>query len=116
MPPSKTLYILRHAKAEPAAANQDDHESGLNERRTLAGLGMGKYFVRQLIMPDNVLCSTAERAFRTWAYVQEAYKQPPSVEYSERLYLASANETVTLLSATDENIRQLMIVGHNPGL
>jgi len=38
------------------------------------------------------------------------------MEYTEKLYLASDNELLNLISETPENVGSLMIVGHNPGL
>lgn len=116
MADKKTLYILRHAKAETGRPSQDDHQRGLNERGIEACDIMGKYMVRHGIVPDRVLCSTAERAYNTWARVQEAYKESPPVEYSEQLYLASANEVLKHVAHTPENVKSLMVVGHNPGL
>ena len=75
-----------------------------------------KYLVRHGIQPDLVLCSTAERASQTWGHVEEAFKVVPPVEYSERLYLASANEIISQLADIPDGVQRLMIVGHNPGL
>ncbi len=62
----KTLYILRHAKTETGNAAQEDHERAINERGIEAARLMGKYLARHGILPDQVLCSTAERATQTW--------------------------------------------------
>jgi len=113
---AKILYILRHAKAEAGTSYQDDHERPLMERGIEAAENMGKYFVRHSIMPDRVLCSTAERASATWEHVREAYKIVPQLEYSEKAYLASCNELFLLLAQTREEVGSLMLVGHNPGL
>ena len=69
MPAKKTLTLLRHAKAEAGTATQDDHQRGLMERGMEAAEAMGKHMLRHGIMPDKVLCSTAERAVKTWEYL-----------------------------------------------
>ena len=112
----KTLYILRHAKAEAGNATQGDHERMLAERGVDAADHMGKYLVRRSIVPELVLCSTAQRASQTWEHVQQAYKVAPPLEYSERAYLASPNELLFLISQIPESVSSLLIVGHNPGL
>lgn len=111
----KTLYILRHAKAETGASYQDDHQRGLTERGVEAATLMGKYMLRHSITPERVLCSTAERACATWQHVQAVFKEKLPVEYSERLYLSSANETLNLIASTPEEVGSLLVVGHNPG-
>lgn len=112
----KTLYILRHAKAEAGSVTRDDHQRTLTDRGLAAAETMGKYMMRHGIQPDKILCSTAERAMTTWERVQEAYKKPPPVEYSEKLYLASANEILRIVAETPEATTQVLLVGHNPGL
>lgn len=112
----KTLYILRHAKAETGSASQDDHQRTLNERGIEACDIMGKYMFRHHIQPDRVLCSTAERTSETWTRLQPSFKQPPALEYSEQLYLASANEILKVIAQVPDTVGSLMIVGHNPGL
>jgi phosphohistidine phosphatase len=112
----KTLYILRHAKAETGAAGQEDHTRALIKRGGEAAEHMGKYMAGQGIAPDLVLCSTATRARQTWAQAEKAYKKTPQVEYIDKLYLASANEIINLLAAVPESVHSLLVVGHNPGL
>lgn len=112
----KTLYILRHAKAETGAPSQDDHQRFLNERGIEACEIMGKFMVRQHIEPDRVICSTAERTSETWARIAEHFKSPPPLEYSEKLYLASGNEILGVIAQTPEEVTRLLVVGHNPGL
>src|SRR4051812_24081928 len=62
----KTLYILRHAKTEPAASGQDDHKRQLMPRGREDARAIGRYLVRQGIRPKRVVCSTATRCRETW--------------------------------------------------
>lgn len=112
----KTLIILRHAKAESGAGGQDDHARHINARGLQAAGIIGTYLKQKAIKPDLVVCSGAVRARETWAGVQQAYGAPLSVEYNEKLYLASANETLKQLSSLPETVKQVLVVGHNPGL
>ena len=77
---------------------------------------MGKYLVKHGVAFDKVLCSTAERTSQTWDHVSQSFKTVPPLEYSEKLYLASGNELLNLIAATDESVKHLLIIGHNPGL
>jgi phosphohistidine phosphatase len=116
MPVSKTLYILRHAKAETGSATQDDHDRGLNPQGLEACQIMGKYLAGHAIVPQLVLCSTARRAKTTWSLVREAGRNGSRQEFSDALYLASANEVIKQLMCLPEEISSVMVVGHNPGL
>ena len=116
MPQPKTLYILRHAKAEIGTASQDDHDRGLNNQGTDACAVMGGYFLKHEILPELVLCSTAKRTRETWQHIGSFYAHAPKVEYSDRLYLASTNEMLNQIALVPEPVQRLMIVAHNPGL
>ena len=116
MPLTKTLYILRHGKAETGSATLDDHERGLNQQGIDACAVIGKYMVDKAIKPDLVLCSTAKRAKTTWNLVKEASKCTSKQEFTDALYLASANEIVKHLACLPETMSSVMVVGHNPGL
>lgn len=116
MPEQKTIYILRHAKAETGASYQDDHERKLTQRGCEAARTMGFHLLRQGIRPDLVLCSTAVRAQETWEHVLETYNRDVPIERSDRLYLASAGETLQLVAQVPESVSRLLVVGHNPGL
>ena len=116
MSSQKILYILRHAKAEAGSPHQDDHDRHITQVGVDAAQAMGQHFARQGVRPDFVLCSTAVRAKETWETVQLAYGREVPMELSDRLYLASVNETMQLVGNTNENVQRLLIVGHNPGL
>lgn len=116
MSTQKILYILRHAKAETGAPHQEDHDRHLTDRGEAAARAMGAFFNQQGVRLDQVLCSTANRARETWEQVAQVFSTSAQVEYSDRLYLASVNETTQLLANADEQVARLLIVGHNPGL
>jgi phosphohistidine phosphatase len=116
MSSQKILYILRHAKAETGTAQQEDHDRHITQVGVDAASAMGAHFVQAGLQADHVICSTAVRACETWAVVKQALKQDIPEEFSDRLYLASVNETLQLLAQVPETVRRLLIVGHNPGL
>ena len=111
----KTLYILRHAKAEVGTAAQDDHERDLAPRGLKDASAMGKYLAAQRIHPGKVLCSTAARARQTLEQFQGAFKEKFKAEYTPKLYMASAKDILKLIAATSGDVQSLLIVGHNPG-
>src|SRR5690349_10139020 len=95
----KTLTILRHAKAESGAPSQDDHDRALTPRGIHASHIMGEYMSRKGLNFDLVLCSTAERTRQTWQEVQKTYKAKAPASFEKKIYLASGNELLNILSA-----------------
>jgi phosphohistidine phosphatase len=112
----KTLYILRHAKAETGSATQDDHTRRLMPRGIDAAHVIGSYAVRNGIKPDAVLCSTAARAQETWQFVQMEFGAEIPTQFFDKLYLASANEMLNVIAQVPDNVSSLLLVAHNPGL
>ena len=108
----KTLYILRHAKAEAGASNQDDHERALTQRGIDDAKALGEYLRRQHIKPEKVLCSTAMRTRQTCQQLQLA----TPAEYTDRLYLASANQMLDVIAHTPDSANSVLVIGHNPGV
>jgi phosphohistidine phosphatase len=112
----KTLYILRHAKAEVGKASQEDHSRVLVERGINAAQIMGAYLFKQGIHPDIILCSDAARTRETWENMQDIFTHDFKVEYLSKLYLAAANEMITCLEKQPEEARSIMLIGHSPGV
>jgi len=116
MKPTKTLVLLRHAKAESGTALQEDSTRAL-ALKGIAGAGLiGAYLKRQQINPELVLCSSAVRTRQTLAEVQRSFSPPLDVQYHDRLYHASVADMLTAIEAVPEDVHTLMLVGHNPGL
>jgi phosphohistidine phosphatase len=116
MSPQKTLYILRHAKAEAGAPTQDDRSRALTDHGRAEAAAIGRHFQTHAIRPQQVLCSTALRACQTWAQVEAALAEKPLVDYRDQLYLASPQDMLSAIAATPDTVNQLVLVGHNPGL
>ena len=116
MAAKKTLYFLRHAKAEAGGPDREDHARNLAARGQVDALLVGAHLVERGIAPERVLCSTAMRTAETLMKLEEAYHRTLPVKYVDKLYHATANEILAQIAATEESISRLMIIGHNPGL
>jgi phosphohistidine phosphatase len=111
---ARTLHVLRHAKSrwdQPVT----DHERSLAPRGNRALAKLSAYVVEQQLRPDLVLTSTARRALETLDGVHAALGAPP-VQALDDLYGASASEIVGLVRRTAPEVREVLVVGHNPGL
>lgn len=73
---------------------------------------LGDWLRAQTLLPQEVLCSSAQRTRDTYA----ALGADLPVTYLDTLYLASAGEIFSLLQAANDRIRHLMVIAHNPGI
>ncbi|KUH37153.1 MULTISPECIES: SixA phosphatase family protein [Streptomyces] len=111
---SRRIVLLRHAKAE--WAQESDHERPLADRGRKDAPVAGRWLAGAGLVPDLTLCSTAVRTRETWKLVVHELPQRPRTVYDERIYEASLGELIALLNETDDDVRDLLLVGHNPGV
>jgi len=112
----KTIYLLRHAKSswdDPGVADFDRPISGRGKRacgtlaRTIAELH---------VAPELILCSSAKRTQETLQRIASALPHDYTVVIERQLYLASARRLLARLQRVPDDIRAVMLIGHNPGL
>lgn len=113
----KTLYLLRHAKSSWDFDHLSDHDRPLNNRgRTDAPL-MGEQLAKRHIRPDLLLSSPAVRALTTASIVaRELGYDMDRIRVDANLYHADRQELLRVIKATEPEVEELMLVGHNDGL
>jgi phosphohistidine phosphatase len=112
----KTLLVLRHAKSSWKESGLADFERPLNARGKQASDRIGRFLRKKKPYPDLVLCSTATRARETVRLVLEAARLVVEVRYDQRLYLASAERLAQIVREIEDDRKNVMLVGHNPGM
>ncbi|KZB70078.1 phosphohistidine phosphatase [Thalassospira sp. MCCC 1A01148] len=112
----KTLLLLRHAKSSWADPGRSDHDRELNRRGEKAAPFMGRYLRQHELVPDLIWCSTAARAVQTLGLLGRDFATDADVIYNEDLYMASERVLLENLHHTHEDAKQVMFVGHNPGI
>jgi Phosphohistidine phosphatase SixA len=111
----RRLTVLRHAKADWPSV--PDHERPLADRGRRDASLAGQWLAGTGINPQLVLCSTALRTRDTWKLVShELPKRARRTVYEERLYEASPGGILALVQETSDEIGDLLLVGHNPGV
>ena len=113
--------LLRHAKTETDAPSGRDQDRRLDERGHRDAAEIGGWIAGHPPFPETVLVSHATRARQTWDLAWEAMKDrvpAPQVEILPELYGAEPGQILeTIRSATAAaDPKQLLLVGHNPGL
>ncbi len=112
----RTLYVLRHAKSGWDDPTLHDHDRPLDLRGERAALVMGRYMAQRRFVPDLVLCSTAVRAQQTRALAATQWGAEPPVESDRDLYLTGERMLLKRLAQVPDEVRAVLLVGHNPDL
>ncbi|GGY57177.1 SixA phosphatase family protein [Streptomyces omiyaensis] len=111
---TRRIVLLRHAKAD--WGQETDHERPLAERGRKDAPVAGRRLARSGIPFDLVLCSTAARTRETWKLAVHELPERPRTVYEERIYEASLGELIALLNEVPEDVSDVLVVGHNPGV
>ena len=112
----KTLLLMRHAKSSWSSAKLADHDRPLNDRGLADVPKMGELLASLDVVPDVILCSTAERARQTVELLCQTLPFEGEVIYSRMLYHAGDEVFNEELGRLGDEIEIAMIVGHNPGM
>jgi phosphohistidine phosphatase len=114
---NKKLYILRHAKSDWEDLSLSDFERPLNKRGSKNAPAMGVLLKSMGVLPQLIISSSAVRAKTTIELVaKEMGYDINKIEFKKELYMASANDSFMIIRDTPEDIKSLMIVGHNSGI
>jgi phosphohistidine phosphatase len=112
-----TLALLRHAKSSWDDPALDDFDRPLNERGHAAAPVMGKRLSEAGFVPDLILCSPALRTRQTLDHVLRCLAGTDSpVRFHDSMYLASADELLKTLQQHGGTSKNVLFIGHNPGL
>lgn len=111
---TRRIVLLRHAKAD--WGQETDHERPLAERGRKDAPVAGRRLAQSGIHFDLALCSTAARTRETWKLAVHELAERPRTVYEERIYEASPGELVALLNEVAEDVRDVLVIGHNPGM
>ena len=113
----KTILLLRHAKSAWGQPGLDDHERPLNKRGERAAEAMAEHIVHNAPRPDLILCSTAVRTRQTLAPLVHRLTNPaPPIALEKGLYLASEAALLVRLRQVPEDVRTVLLIGHNEGI
>jgi phosphohistidine phosphatase len=111
---TRTLVILRHAKAE-RPADVADIDRPLTRRGHADAAAAGAWLTGRGYRPDLVLCSPAKRTRQTWHGVAVALAaKAPTVRYEPALYHDGVGESLALIRALPDEVGTALLIGHNP--
>ncbi|OMI89850.1 phosphohistidine phosphatase [Streptomyces sp. M1013] len=110
----RRIVLFRHAKADWPQVS--DHERPLADRGRMDAAEAGRRLADTGVPFDQALCSTSARTRETWKLAVQEFPHRPKTVYEERIYDASPGELIAVLNETPDDLRNLLVIGHNPGM
>ncbi|MFD4260643.1 SixA phosphatase family protein [Streptomyces sp. NPDC058534] len=110
----RRIVLFRHAKADWPQVT--DHERPLADRGRKDAAEAGRRLADTGLAFDQALCSTSARTRETWKLAVHEFPHRPKTVYEERIYEASPGELIAVLNETPDDLRNVLVVGHNPGM
>ena len=112
----KTLLLLRHAKSSWKDSDLQDFERPLNGRGQKAAETIARFIRKKKIVPDLLLSSPAVRARETIETIIKIASLKSELRFDERIYEASLQRLLEIVSEIDDDRKKVVLVGHNPGM
>ena len=112
----KTLLVLRHGKSSWKNASLSDHERPLQRRGRRDATRMGKLLLREELVPDLIVSSSAERALRTAEIAALACDYEAEIEVTRAFYHAGPETYIERVQDLPSGYERVLVVGHNPGM
>lgn len=113
----KKLVIIRHAKSSWDDPFLSDHSRPLAERGIKDAPKMAKRLKKEKIYPDAIISSDAERAKATAIITAENLDfSLKKIDFIKNLYHGSVSQILSEIKKTDDEVKTLFLIGHNPGL
>ena len=112
----KTLLLMRHAKSSWKEKELPDHDRPLKKRGRKDITNMAKVLKKKELVPDLILSSAAVRAKDTATLLIEKLNYKGELELLENFYMAEPETYLQKITTVADDVKKLMIVGHNPGI
>lgn len=114
---TKTLTLIRHAKAEKGANDISDMDRPLKNKGEKHATRLALWLKEQNYRPDLVWSSPAVRTHMTARIILNTLGTPTSIlRIRTSLYMADAEQILRMIHKTPEHTTHLMLVGHNPAI
>ena len=112
----KTLLLMRHAKSSWKHHDLKDHDRPLNKRGKKDAPLMGKLIHEKELIPQIILCSSANRARLTAEGMLDDIDYKGEIRYLDSLYLAEVPAYIEEINNLPDEMERVLVIGHNPAL
>ena len=110
----KNLLIMRHAKSSWEFTDLSDHDRPLNNRGKRDAPRMGKVLLKERLVPQLIISSSAARARSTAEKVAKTSHYDGKISVESSLYRTGSSAYVNALRQLTNSYNTVLIVGHNP--
>ncbi len=111
----RILYLLRHAKSSWNDVTLRDFDRPLKNRGREAAERIGKRMAAETLSNPLVICSPAVRTRETAEIVLPNANLQTEPRFDERIYEASLQELVQIVTEIPDDKEAAIMIGHNPG-
>ncbi|MGO4782821.1 SixA phosphatase family protein [Cryobacterium sp. W22_MBD10_FK3] len=115
MTQERTLIVLRHAKSD-WSGGEADIDRTLNPRGLSQAPEAGSWLAEHFPSIDLAIVSPAARARATWALASAELSHSPEARIDDRAYAASVNDLLQIVRELPDELENVILVAHNPGL
>jgi phosphohistidine phosphatase len=114
---SKSLFLLRHAKADAGGILIPDKDRPLSEKGVKDVSKLASKLSKKGLEFELIISSPAVRTITTAQIISKGLKiSHTHLVINDSLYGAEAMNLLKVISSVSKKIDKLMVVGHNPGL
>ena len=108
----RTLIVMRHAKAEPFAA--EDELRRLTPAGRQDAAAAGRWMRERGLVPDAAWVSASTRTRETWSQVVGEIGVEVETRVEPAIYGAGPETVLDLIGETAEESETVLVLGHNP--
>jgi phosphohistidine phosphatase len=112
----KTIFLMRHAKAEPGVPGQRDFDRSLSPRGQEDAQRMGRVLAKLGCAPDAIVASPAARAKQTAETAARAMGFSGTIRLERTLYDAPGDVWLAALRTLPAAAGVALVVAHSPGI
>ncbi|MDX1638770.1 MAG: histidine phosphatase family protein [Balneolaceae bacterium] len=113
----KQILLLRHAKSSHEIPQLKDFDRPLASRGQKDAPRMGTFLKKTGYLPGHIVSSPAERAKETTTLcLTAAGLDEEIVSWNDDLYYGSVTDYREAIQGAPDNIKRVMLVGHNPNM
>ena len=112
----KNIILIRHAKSDQGGGIYRDLERPLNFRGEKSLELLALLIDCLPIKIDRIFTSNAKRALDTASGISEKFIYKIKIETNPSIYLASCGSLIKIVRAISQNLKNVILIGHNPGL
>lgn len=109
---TRLIALMRHTKAEQHGPS--DFDRPLADRGHRDAAAAGAWLSGEGFEPDHAIVSAALRTRETWSSLAAAADWDLDPELDRGFYAAGPDTALDLVRLVDDDVRRLLLVGHNP--